>query len=299
MSKLSQEVRVLLYLNERSERQKLVTVGEIAEELEVSQRQARRYLEDLSNILELPLRITLGRNGGYRLEKPLGKGLALTDNIALAVSLAMRRNERIEKVLAELPNYVITDCIDGDNYLDEETLDKLELIHQAIVKEKELSLHYKNYENAFLIQPYRVVLTNHAYYLYLVNKANDQLEKFDIHDIKDIEMGSSFLADQKILREIKEHLSRYGIKNGKNAKITTLRVKCRDLDALHIFDRYFENKGKMDEESLIYEVVGNSENELYYPLFRISTKIYEFLDDEFKKKYLDYLKNQIKSIEGK
>ena len=75
-----------------------------------------------------------------------------------------------------------------------------------------------------------------------------------------------------------------------------MRVKCKDLEALLTFDKYFEGKGIKDEEELTYTVIGNSENELFYPLFRISTKIYSFMDDDFKKSYLQYLQNIIRSI---
>jgi len=73
-------------------------------------------------------------------------------------------------------------------------------------------------------------------------------------------------------------------------------VKCIDIDSLNLFDRYFEGKGKMNINELTYEVVGNNEHELYYPLFRISTKRYKFIDEDFKKRYIYYLYNQIRSL---
>ena len=55
----------------------------------------------------------------------------------------------------------------------------------------------------------------------------------------------------------------------------------------------------MDEDNLTYEVVGNSENELYYPLFRISTKDYEFIDEDFRKGFVSFLRTYINAIERK
>ena len=89
-------------------------------------------------------------------------------------------------------------------------------------------------------------------------------------------------------------LSRYGIMD--QGHPGTLRVKCRSIGALKDFHRYFEGKGTMDEETLIYEVTGNDVHELYYPLFRISTKEFEFLDEDFKNEYSKYLGDQIKSL---
>ena len=294
MSKVSQELKVLLYLNQRFARTSFVSAGEIAEYLEVSDRQARRYMEDLSLIPEIDIQAKLGREGGYRLRTPLDKGFAMPENIVLALSIAMRRNQRIEEVLARMPNYVITDSVVGDNRIDNDVLDRLEGIVEAISNQKELALYYRDYEDVFVVQPYRIVLTNHTYYLYLTH--NEEIKKFDVRMIRKITLLASFKQKKEVLAQIEDRLSRYGIKDGEE---TVLRVRCKDIAALRTFDRYFEGKGTMDEENLVYEVVGNSENELYYPLFRISTKCYEFLDSEFQNKYMTYLKNQIKSIEGK
>ena len=128
MSKISQELKVLLYLNQRYTRTKWITIKEIADYLEVSDRQARRYLEDLNMISDIDIETKLGRDGGYRLRTPLDKGFAMPENIVLAMSIAMKRNEKIESVLSELPNYVITDSIVGDNKIGNDVLDNLEVI---------------------------------------------------------------------------------------------------------------------------------------------------------------------------
>ena len=293
MSKISQELKVLLYLNQRYTRTKWITIKEIADYLEVSDRQARRYLEDLNLIPEIDIETKLGRDGGYRLRTPLDKGFAMPENIVLAMSIAMKRNDRIEAVLSELPNYVITDSIVGDNKIGNDVLDNLETIITAIQNQKQVAFYYQNLEHIYLVDPYKIVLTNHTYYLYA--RHNDITKKFDISCMHELRQSGSFKPLDKVDEEINDKLSRYGIKNGKE---TTLRVKCKDLEALLTFDKYFEGKGTKDLEELTYTVVGNSENELYYPLFRISTKCYKFLDNKFKDMYLFYLRSQIKSIEG-
>ena len=291
MSKVSQELKALLYLNQRFARTSFVSVREIAGYLEVSDRQARRYMEDLSLIPEIDIQTKLGREGGYRLRTPLDKVFAMPENIVLALSIAMRRNQRIEEVLARMPNYVITDSIVGDNYIDNDVLDRLEEIVDAISNQKELALYYRDYEDIFVVQPYRIVLTNHTYYLYLVH--DEVIKKFDVAKIQGMTRLSTFKMNPKTLEEIKRRTSRYGIKDG---KAVTLRVRCKDETALKVFDKYFEHKGTMDQDNLIYEVTGNSENELYYPLFRISTGSYEFVDSSFKENYIHYLESQIKAL---
>ena len=293
MSKVSQELKVLLYLNQRYTRTRWVTIKEIADYLEVSDRQARRYLEEINLIQEIDIETKLGRDGGYRLVTPLDKGFAMPENIVLALSIAMKRNKRIEEVLSSLPNYVITDSIVGDNLIDNETLDKLEIIVKSIEKQQKLAFLYQEIERIYLVDPYKIVLTNHTYYLFA--RHDGITKKFDVRGTHDIKEEGPFKINDEVNKEISDRLTRYGIKSGKE---TTLRVKCVDLESLLTFDRYFEGKGRKDKEELTYTVTSGSENELYYPLFRISTKKYTFLDDEFKERYLRYLENQIRSIKN-
>lgn len=296
MSKLSQELKVLLYLNDNTRRTRWATINEIANYLEISDRQARRYLEDLNLITDIKIVTKLGRNGGYRLESKLDKGFELPENLVLAMSIAMRQNERIEKVLSELPNYVICEKVEGDNYLDNETLDKLDILLNVIKNQKEIDIVYEKYGVKCYLQPYRIVFTNRTYYLYAVDIKSEQLKKYDIKSISNIQELGSFKVQKKLLDEIANRLNNYGIKTGAE---TTLRVKCDSKEVLNKFDKYFEGKGEKNIEELTYTVKSGSGNELFYPLFRIGTKGYAFLDESFKENYVRYLFNQIKSIERK
>ena len=294
MSKISQELKVLLFLNQRYSRTKWVTINEIADYLDVSDRQARRYLEDLNTITDIDVETKLGRNGGYRLKTPLDKGFAMPENIVLALSIAMKRNEKIESVLSTLPNYVITSAISGDNQITNEVLDNLEIIVKAIENQKQLSFKYNKGSSLYLVDPYKIVITNHTYYL--IARHNDETKSLNVSLLEELKQLGSFKVESKVLEEIKNKTSHFGV-GTKNDKEATLRVKCENKDTLLIFDKYFEGKGVMDLDLLTYTVIGNSKHELYYPLFRISTKSYEFLDEEFKNDYIDYLRKQIISIE--
>ena len=295
MSKISQELKVLLYLNQRYTRTKWVSIKEIADYLEVSDRQARRYLEDLNSIPEIDVETKLGRDGGYRLRTPLDKGFAMPENIVLAMSIAMKRNERIEEVLSTLPNYVITDSIVGDNEISNVVLDNLESLIKSIQNQKEVIFTYKGGDTPYYCQPYKIYFTNKTYYLLCVN-SDGGYRKLNVAFILDIRQLGSFKPDKKILDLIENKTKHFGIKDGTE---TTLRVKCKDIESVLVFDKYFEGKGTKDLSELTYVVTGNSENELYYALFRISTKSYEFLDENFKNNYVKYLENQIKSIRRK
>ncbi len=295
MSKISQELKILLYLNQRYIRSKWVTIKEIAAYLEISDRQARRYLDDLNSITDIDIETKLGRDGGYRLKTPLDKGFAMPENIVLAMSIAMKRNEKIEKVLSTLPNYVVTDCVGGDNALNNELLDKLEVALEAVQYQKQLFFSYGKTGKKYLVNPYKILFTNHTYYL--VAFSDDIVKNFDIGQMKeDLKRLGAFKPDSKALIEIERRLKNYGL-GTKDDSEAVLTVKCKDKKTLSTFHKYFEEKGTINEKELTYTVVGNSEHELYYPLFRISTKKYEFIDKKFKNRYLSYLKRQIKSIE--
>lgn len=296
MSKISQELKVLLYLNQRYNRSKWVTITEIADYLEISSRQARRYLEDLDSITDIDIETKLGRNGGYRLRTPLDKGFAMPENIVLAMSIAMKRNKRIEEVMSTLPNYVVTDAVEGDNALDNKLLDKLEVAIEAVQYQKQLFFSYGENDKKYLVNPYKILFTNHTYYL--VAFSDNVIKYFDISQTKeDLKRLGAFKPDSKALIEIERRLKNYGL-GAKDDNEAVLAVKCKDKKTLAAFHKYFEGKGTINEKELTYTVVGNSEHELYYPLFRISTKQYQFIDKKFKSRYIKYLENQIKSLKG-
>ena len=295
MSKISQELRALFYLNDKRDRSNWVKIKEIADYLETSERQARRYLEDLNLIPGIIVETRLGRNGGYHLEKGLDKGLAIPENLVLAMSIAMKRNEKIESVLATLPNYIATDAIVGDNAIDNAIYDNLEILIKAIEDQKEVIFNYRaTGGKQYYCQPYKIYFTNRTYYLLCADK-DGEYRNLDVAEMEDIKRLGSFKPDKKIEETVCKAISSYGLmRDGES----TLRVKCKDEKALSTFDKYFEGKGIKNLEELTYTVSSHSENQLYYPLFRISTKCYKFLDEEFKNKYLFYLRAQIKSIEG-
>ena len=143
------------------------------------------------------------------------------------------------------------------------------------------------------VQPYKIALTNHTYYLFGVD--NDKLKTYDVRLISNIEKLGSFKPSKAIVKSIESRLSKYGIKDDGEA---VLRVKCKNEEALLKFDKYYEGKGVKDYKNMFYTVVGNSENELYYPLFRMSTKDYKFLDESFENNYIKYLEHHIRSIKN-
>lgn len=295
MSKLSQELQVLYFLNERRKNNRYTKLSEILDYLDLdynSFRHVRRYLYDL-DLSGFYIETKRGSNGGYMLQDPLIEGLLLMPNVSLAILLSMKHNQKIEESLKELPNYISSKYIEGDNDLSTKTLDNLCEIVNAIKHRFTIAFNYKDIVSKIIVEPYRIIYTNHSYYLYGIN--NKKMKVYDVSSMNNIEQQKKYKKDETMDEYLKNSLNDYGVKLTNNK--VTLKVRCKDKNTLNKFIKYFENKGKIN--GLEYEVSSNSENELFYPLFRISTNDYVILNEEFKAKYIDYLEKYLLIIKRK
>ena len=294
MSKLSQELQVLYFLNERRKNNRYTKLSEILDYLDLdynSSRHVRRYLYDL-DLSGFYIETKRGSNGGYMLQDPLSEGLLLMPNISLAILLSMKHNQKIEESLKELPNYISSKYIEGDNDLSTKTLDNLCDIVNAIKHRFTIAFNYKDIVSKIIVEPYRIIYTNHSYYLYGIN--NKKMKVYDVSSMNNIEHQKKYKKDETMDEYLKNSLNDYGVKLTNNK--ATLKVRCKDKNALNKFIKYFENKGKVN--GLEYEVSAHSENELFYPLFRISTDDYVILNDEFKANYVAYLEKYLTVLKG-
>lgn len=295
MSKLSQELQVLYFLNERKKNNRYTKLSEILDYLDLdynSSRQVRRYLYDL-NLSGFYLETKRGFDGGYMLQDPLDENLLLMPNISLAILLSMKHNQKVEESLKELPNYVSSKYIEGDNELKTKTLDNLCDIVNAMKQSFSIAFRYKNINAKIIVDPYKIIYTNHSYYLYGLN--DNKLKTYNVAFINSIVFQKKFKKDAVMEKYLQSSLNDYGIKLTNDR--TTLKVSCKDKNALEKFMKYFEGKGKVD--GLEFKVSSNSENELFYPLFRIPTDDYVILNDEFKDKYVAYLERYLNVIRSK
>ena len=115
--------------------------------------------------------------------------------------------------------------------------------------------------------------------------------------ISNIEIKEDFNPEEKYIKESDEYLKYYGIKNT-NSKETKLVLKYNNESILKRIDRIFEYKGIIDKTNKTYTVYSRSENELYYPVFKLGTNDIEILNNDFKNKYINYLNNQLKALEN-
>lgn len=299
MSHIARELKMLFYLNGHINRN--VKISELADLLEVTPRQVRRYRDDLDQcgfyVLE-----ERGPNGGYKLEEPLDKSLMIPDNIMLALNIAARSNESLIKSLKKLPVVpkVNTDII-NDNKIFDDILDKVATIWDAKERERVISFHYINRDGEHMdlwATPYMITFTNHTYYLlasYIPKNEEERLVKYDIDNMSDIRIVKYARRRKVYEKEVLEYLNYYGIK-GIDDKVTKLVIRYKNESILKRIDRLFDYKGKVNEEDKTYTVFSKSENELFYPLFSLGTKDIEIIDEELKKKYINYLENQLMTL---
>lgn len=292
---------MLFYLNNNISR--YVKIDELADLLEITPRQVRRYRDDLDQngyfVDELR-----GPAGGYKLAEPLDKSLMIPDNIMLALNIATKNNESLIKSLKDLPitpkmnKSIIQNEIISDNIMDNAVI-----IANAINDSKNILFHYvdRDGENRDLkVSPYKIAHTNDTYYLlgkYESKTKGAYLAKYDIDMISNILIKEEFIPEEKYIKESDEYLKYYGIKNT-NSKETKLVLKYNNESILKRIDRIFEYKGIIDKTNKTYTVLSRSENELYYPLFKLGTNDIEILNKDFKNKYINYLNNQLKALEN-
>ena len=301
MSHIARELKMLFYLNNNINR--YVKIDELADLLEVTPRQVRRYRDDIDQngyfVDELR-----GPAGGYKLAEPLDKSLMIPDNIMLALNIAAKNNESLIKSLKDLPiTPKINKNIIQNEIISDNIMDNAVVITNIININKKISFQYvdregKTYDKPLLVSPYRLLHTNDTYYLlgkYESKTKGTYLAKYDIDMISNILIKEEFIPEEKYIKESDEYLKYYGIKNT-NFKETKLVLKYNNESILKRIERIFEYKGILDRINKTYTVYSKSENELYYPQFKLGTKDIKILNNDFKKAYKNYLENQFMVI---
>ena len=292
MPKINNELIVLLILAQRQKSGEWVTVNDIASVLEVTPRQARRYLDDLLNTKELFMSTHRGPKGGYRLEKELDPKLLLPENLSIMLAMASNKNEGINITAAKVTNKIVFDCITGTNYFREsEKLQIIRKIVDAILDNKAVLFSYKDFKNKLEVCPYKVIVNNST--CYLRGTYNGGLRYYDINEIREVDIGDKFEYDKEIEKKIDEALKYYGISDSENEY--TLKVQY-DKDAKWSIEKYFEGKGIFYGDN-IFEIKTHDVHQLFYPLFRIGAGKYKILNEDIKKEYIEYLKKQKEALE--
>ena len=291
MSHIARELKMLFYLNKRYG--DYVKIKELADLLEVTERQVRRYRDDLDQC-DFLIDSTSGADGGYRLRKRLSRSLMIPDNIMLALNLSAKNNTSLFKELNELPVVSkMKEVVFNSNDITDDELENGTKIINAINKSRMISFVYENNKGKFerTVKPYKVLYTNHSYYLRAVDNTNE-LKNYDIDKMSDIKESDSFVPDEEVIKKTDEELSYYGIKD--STPVEVVLSYHSDVD-IKMIDRVFEYKGIIDKDKRTYTVKSRSMNELFYPIFSLGKKV-KIETKIVKDEYMKYLNDQLDAL---
>lgn len=289
MSHIARELKMLFYLNRRRDR--YVQIEELADLLEVTPRQIRRYREDLVQC-DFDITSRTGEGGGYKLRTSLSRNLMIPDNIMLALNIASKNNTSLFKELNSLPVVSkMEKVVYNSNDITDDELEKMVDIVNAINNHKMISFDYEGIDKKITVEPYKVLYTNHTYYLRAVNYLNE-LRTYDVDKIINIQEFEDYIIDMDIVRKTDEEMMLYGIKDG---EITEVVLRYDNDSDIKMINRVFEYKGVIDTNKKTYTVKSRSMNELFYPLFSLGKKI-KIETEEVKNEYINYLNKQLKAL---
>ena len=289
MSYIARELKMLFYLNRRRDR--YVQIEELADLLEVTPRQIRRYRDDLEQC-NYSIESRTGEGGGYKLTTSLSRNLMIPDNIMLALNIAAKNNTSLFKELNELPVVSkMEKVVFNSNDITDDELDKLVDIVNAINNQKMISFDYDGIDKRLTVEPYKVLYTNHTYYLRAVNYLNE-LRTYDVDKMSNIEEFEDFIADMDMAKRTDEETMLYGIKDG---KVTEVVLRYDNDKDIKMINRVFEYKGVTNSNNKTYTVKSRSMNELFYPIFSLGKKV-RIETEEVKNEYINYLNKQLKAL---
>ena len=219
-----------------------VKIKDIANELEISERQIKRYKEILSDYVDIEA--TTGRGGGYRLKDiyfPLRTTLTeaeidiLRYNIDSIENFSQKDKEQIKRIIGKI-NYSILKNEKGiDSYSEfipysivkncgEKQKRIFKDIYKAIVEGKELIINYKDNRGNYrvrTVQPYKYLTYKGEKYLVANCLLRNEIRYFKLIRIQEYKVTDKTFARVDNIQEIidKERENSVGIFGGKEYKL--------------------------------------------------------------------------------
>lgn len=292
MSRISNSLLMLFYLNNKNTYTK---ISELSDYLEVSEREIRRYRDDLE-MAGFYIESKMGRDGGYRLMNDV----VLTMNINHIKHILLHYNNNYEfltKISKEGMLDVVKNLKDenliSSNLLPKAQIENLVLINLAVKTNHQIEIVYKVKEAAInqTVDPYMIKIIRDRHYLFALH--NDILKTYRMTNIKRIDiLSSNFVFNHDIYqKEIVE--TAYGIYRTKDKEIIRFKVfgKMNDF-AQDTFDGKLKVVEKGDK-STIYQMEAYNLHECVYPLLSLGSSV-KIL---FPKALIDIYKKEIKKIE--
>jgi predicted DNA-binding transcriptional regulator YafY len=249
MSQLARELFMLQYLDDH--RNRYVKNQELADILEVSQREIRRYREDLQDGLRgTTIEHKVGKYGGYCLTGKTINIHSISETEAIMINLASRSSASYMRCLNEafqIQKKMRENLVNGANALPFPNLQLMVEITKAINRRKKISFHYSinNKECEIKISPYLFCIEHGLYYLrglYVAKSGQSFMRTYDVKEIKKLKVAEeSFVLDEGLNAKELENAKCFGVwRDSGEPQEICLEV----LDSEADVNQFFDYKGK-------------------------------------------------------
>ena len=289
MSKISNSLLMLFYLNNKLSYTK---ISELADYLEVSEREVRRYRDDLE-MADFSIESKMGRDGGYRLMDDV----VLTMNINHIKHVLLYYGDNY-KFLSKLTNEGMLEVVKslkdenliGTHLLPKEEVENLVKINLAIKTRHQLEISYLVKERIVkqIVEPYFIKNIRDKQYLFALH--DNILKTYRINSIKEIvPIDQSFVFNREIYQKEKIETA-YGVYRTDKKEFVRFEVFGKMNEFAHdVFDgkiKIIEDK----EKSKVYELESYNLHECLYPLLSLGSSIKILAPEEMVVIYKEEIK---------
>lgn len=310
MSAVGNELKMLLYLKCR----KKMTISELAERLEVGNRQIERYKEDLEDV-GINIKTVKGKYGGYELEdKEYLSSLsvskneiqALTEAESQLVNCNFANIEDFRILVMKIMSvndkkYEIHDYFIKNKGINNEFEDEKKMwinINAAIVSLRKINIEYHSLKNEIktrIIRPYAIFQYENSLYVAGFCELRNDIRYFKLSRINKCEtLETKFTKDKNF--NLKEYLKEsFGIYNGEKINV---KIKVKYPMSQIIKEKIWINNQKITENpkdnSIILEGVTSDTVEVKSWILSMGSSVEIIEPEKLKNELIDELKKMIK-----
>ena len=287
MSKTSNALLMLFYLNNKNTYTK---ISELSGYLEISDREVRRYRDDL-DMAGFYIESKMGRDGGYRLMNDV----VLSMNINHMKHI-LKYYDKSNSFL-NLNNQSMIDVINSlkskqyisNHLLSKEVIDKLLIINIAIKLKYKIEIDYissKGYQVKQLIEPYLIKNVRDIQYLFAMH--DGILKSYRIASILVIKQTDlPYVINHEVYQKEKNE-NAYGIYRTNTKYLIQFKVKGRMNQFVN--DIFKGHTRVIDSKDNIYEIETYDLNEITYAFLSLGDSLKIISPQAFKDVYLEKIK---------
>jgi predicted DNA-binding transcriptional regulator YafY len=293
MSKTSNALLMLFYLNNKNTYTK---ISELADYLEVSNREVRRYRDDLE-MAGFSIEHKTGRYGGYLLSNDVVSSMNI--NHMKHVFKYYQRTSTSSNIhqehMMDIINSLKEDQYIANHLLSKETIDKLIQINLSIKLRYKIQIKYlssKGYQVTQIIEPYLIKNVRDIQYLFAMHEG--LLKSYRIKNIIDLKQTDlTYIINHDIYQKEK-HEQAYGVRRGDDKYTIRFTVKGRMNQFVQ--DIFKGHARLIDQSERIYEVETYDLHEITYPFLSLGASLKILSPQVFIDHYLKEIKKMKKNL---